>query len=121
MQDFAAGKAAATGRGVPELTCSSYLKKIVSPQVGRIMKLTGILLLVACIHVSGHLSSRVDVFTAKNPFRQPPFLPATSRPSHQPCLPHFYNKGTKLENKMVNFMVQHKLKKGVLNFILPKN
>jgi TonB-linked SusC/RagA family outer membrane protein len=51
MQDFATGKAFRLCGRLPELTCS-YLKKIVSPQVGRIMKLTGILLLVACLHVS---------------------------------------------------------------------
>lgn len=51
MQVFATGKGAASGRAVPKLTCS-YLKNIVSPQVGRIMKLTGILLLAAFLQVS---------------------------------------------------------------------
>jgi TonB-linked SusC/RagA family outer membrane protein len=51
MQDFATGKAFLLCGSLLELTCS-YVKKIVSPQVGRIMKLTGILLLAACLHVS---------------------------------------------------------------------
>lgn len=65
MQDFATGKATASCGSFPELTCS-YFKKIVSPQVGRIMKLTGILLLAACLHVSAKGVSQTVSLSEKN-------------------------------------------------------
>ncbi|MEP7377770.1 MAG: SusC/RagA family TonB-linked outer membrane protein [Chitinophagaceae bacterium] len=50
MQIFAKGNGVAIHSTMPELTCS-LLKKIVSSQVGRVMKLTTIFLFVACLHV----------------------------------------------------------------------
>jgi TonB-dependent starch-binding outer membrane protein SusC len=65
MQDFAKGKATAMGASLPKLTCS-YLNKIVSPQVGRIMKLTAIILLTACLHVSAKGVSQTVSLSEKN-------------------------------------------------------
>jgi TonB-linked SusC/RagA family outer membrane protein len=65
MQDFATGKTTAVRGSEPKLTCS-YLKKIVSPQVGRIMKLTAIILLTACLHVSAKGVSQTVSLSEKN-------------------------------------------------------
>ena len=52
MQVFARGKAIVISMARPKLTRSISLKNVVSPQVGRIMKLTAILIFAACLHVS---------------------------------------------------------------------
>lgn len=65
MQIFAKGNGAAIHSILPKLTCS-YLKKIVSPQVGRIMKLTGILLFAAFLHVSAKGITQTVSLSEKN-------------------------------------------------------
>jgi TonB-linked SusC/RagA family outer membrane protein len=61
MQVFATGKAMAIGMARPKLTRSISLKNIVSQQVGRVMKLTAILLLGACMSVSAKGGAQTTV------------------------------------------------------------
>src|SRR5688500_20195397 len=61
MQEFATGKASALGSALNQLTCSFKSRCAV-----RVMKLTTIILLSACLHVSANGISQTVTLSMKN-------------------------------------------------------
>lgn len=103
MQDFATtGKAFRLRGSLPELTCS-YVKKIVSPQVGRIMKLTGILLLAACLHVSAKGVTQTVSLSEKNA----PLIKVMKEIEQQTGYAFFYKSQWLLQARKVTIKVEN--------------
>jgi TonB-linked SusC/RagA family outer membrane protein len=102
MQDFATGKAAALRGSEPKLTCS-YLKKILSPQVGRIMRLTTILLLTACLHVGAKGVTQTVSLSEKNA----PLIKVMNEIEHQTGYAFFYKSQWLLQAKKVTIKAEN--------------
>lgn len=97
MQVFAfKGKASAEGTALPELNCFSR-KIIVSPKLGRIMKLTGIILLAACLQVSAKGLTQTINLSAKDA----PFIDVIKSIERQTHFAFFYKVGWLNEAKKV--------------------
>lgn len=110
MQVFAfKGKASAPGMTLPGLNCFS-LKNIVSPQLGRIMKLIGILLLAACLQVSAKGLTQTINLSAKDA----PFIDIIKSIERQTNYAFFYkvswlNEAKKVTIKAVNMPLKEAL------------
>lgn len=110
MQVFAfQGKASAWGMALPELNCFSR-KNIVSPKLRRIMNLTGIILLAACLQVSAKGLTQTVSLSAKDA----PFIEIIKSIERQTHYAFFYkvswlNEAKKVTIKAANMPLREAL------------